>query len=80
MGVVDLENGKLLQHDSSLLMTQYTNAIYVPNYHNVFLEQTVKKILPDEETRESFMRFLGYTITASICEDSMVPVAMAKAL
>ena len=68
-GVVDLENGKLLQHDSSLLMTQCTNAIYVPNFHSDFLEQTIKQILPDEETRESFIRFLGYAITASIREE-----------
>ena len=68
-GVIDLETGKLLQHDSNLLMTQCTNAIYVPNYHNDFLEQTIKQILPDEETRESFMRFLGYAITASIREE-----------
>ena len=68
-GVVDLENGKLLQHDSSLLMTQCTNAIYVPNFHSDFLEQTIKQIMPDEETRESFIRFLGYAITASIREE-----------
>ena len=68
-GVVDLETGKLLQHDSSLLMTQCTNAIYVPNYHNEFLEQVIRQILPDDDTRESFLRFLGYAITASIREE-----------
>ena len=68
-GVIDLETGKLLQHDSNLLMTQCTNAIYVPNYHNELVEATIRQILPDDETRESFLRFLGYAITGLIKEE-----------
>ena len=69
LGVIDLETEKLLQHDSSLLMTQCTNAIYVPNYHNELVENTIKQILPDDETREGFLLFLGYAITGLIKEE-----------
>ena len=68
-GVIDLETGKLMQHDSNLLMTQCTNAIYVPNYHNEFVEATLRQILPDDETREGFLRFSGYSITGLIKEE-----------
>ena len=68
-GVVDLETGKLMQHDSSFLMTQCTNASYFPNYHNPFVEATIAQILPDDETRECFLLFLGYAISGSIKEE-----------
>ncbi|MBR1859714.1 MAG: hypothetical protein IJ797_09460, partial [Selenomonadaceae bacterium] len=68
-GVIDLETGKLLQHDSNFLMTQCTNAIYVPNYHNELVEATIRQIMPDDETRESFLLFLGYAITGLIKEE-----------
>ena len=68
-GVIDLETGKLIQHDSSLLMTQCTNTEYIPNYHNEFLEKTIKEILPDDETRIGLMKFLGYGLSGVITEE-----------
>ena len=68
-GVVDLETGKLMQHDSSLLMTQCTNAYYIPNYHNELLERTLHQIIPDEETFDQFFLFLAYGLTGLTDEE-----------
>ena len=68
-GVVDLETGKLMQHDSSLLMTQCTHAYYIPNYHNELLERTLHQIIPDEETFDQFFLFLAYGLTALTDEE-----------
>ena len=68
-GVVDLETGKLMQHDSSLLMTQCTNAYYIPNYHNELLEQTLHQIILDEETLDQFLLFLAYGLTGLTDEE-----------
>ena len=68
-GVVDLETGKLMQHDSSLLMTQCTNAYYIPNYHNELLEQTLHQIIPDEETLYQLLLFFAYGLTGLTDEE-----------
>lgn len=68
-GVVDLITGKLMPHDSNLLMTQCTNAYYIPNYHNELLETTLRQIIPDEETFDQFFKFLAYGLTGLTDEE-----------
>lgn len=68
-GVVDLQTGKLYPHDSKLLMTQCINAEYRAGYRNERVDQFLREILPDEETLQALLRFLGYALTGEINEE-----------
>lgn len=68
-GVVDLETKKLYPHDPDLLLTQQVHAEYKPAHHNDVVDNFFKTILPDEETRLAFLRFLGYGLTGEINEE-----------
>ena len=68
-GVVDLQTGKLYQHDSKLLTTQMINAEYRAGYQNDRVDKFLHEILPDEETLQALLRFLGYCLTGSIKEE-----------
>ena len=62
-GVVDLQTGDLLPHDSELLLTQCVNAEYHKGYHNEVVDKFLQDILPDEDTRNALLRYLGYCLT-----------------
>ena len=68
-GVVDLQDGKLYPHDSSLLITQKANGIYQPHYRNPIVDKFLMDILPDDDTRAALIRFLGYSLTGSCQEE-----------
>ena len=65
-GVVDLETGKLYQHDAKLLMTQTLNAAYRAGYHSDVTEKFLNEIITDEETLAAVMRYLGYCLTGEV--------------
>ena len=65
-GVVDLETGILYPHDPTKLLTQTINAEYRPNYHNEVVENFLREILPDDETRLALLRYLGYCLTGEV--------------
>lgn len=67
--VVDLETGKSYPHDSKLLMTQCINAEYRAGYRNERVDKFLSEILPDEETLQALLRFLGYCLTGDISEE-----------
>ena len=63
-GVVNLETGELLPHDPKLLITQSVNAEFVQNCpKNEIVDKFFCDILPDEETRNALLRYLGYCLT-----------------
>ena len=68
-GVVDLQTRKLYPHDSKLLMTQCINAEYRAGYRNERVDKFLSEILPDEETLQALLRFLGYALTGEINEE-----------
>ena len=68
-GVVDLETGLLYPHNSKLLLTQCVNAEYRAGLQNDDLNKFLKSILPDEETLQSLLRFLGYCLTGEVNEE-----------
>ena len=68
-GVVDLETGRLMQHDSSLLFTLCTGAKYHTGYRSEAINTFLKQIIPDEETLEALLLYLSYCLTASTREE-----------
>ena len=68
-GIVNLETGKLIPHDSKRLFTQITGAEYEKGYRSAIFDEFLSQILPDEETREALLLFLGYCLTGSVREE-----------
>lgn len=68
-GVIDLETGNLMAHDSKLLFTQIAGAEYREGYRCDIFDEFLAQILPDEETREALLLFLGYSLTGSVREE-----------
>lgn len=68
-GVVDLQTGKLYPHDSKLLLTQCVNAEYRAGYKNERVDKFLREILPDNETLQAVLRYLGYTMTGDCSEE-----------
>lgn len=68
-GVVDLQTGILYPHDSKLLLTQCVNAVYRAGYTNDRVDKFLREILPDAQTLQALLRFLGYCLTGSVQEE-----------
>lgn len=68
-GIVDLQTGKLNQHDSKLLITQMINAEYRAGYRNSKVDKFLREVLPDENTLQALLRFLGYCLTGEVSEE-----------
>lgn len=68
-GIVELETGRLMFHDSKRLFTQITGAEYEKGYRSAIFDEFLSQILPDEETREALLLFLGYCLTGSVREE-----------
>ena len=67
-GVIDLETGRLMDRDKSLLFTLCTGAKYHAGYHSEAIDTFLKQIIPDEATLEALLLYLGYCLTASTRE------------
>ena len=65
-GVVDLQNGKIYGHAPDLLLTQQINFPYSPDFHSELVDNFFSSILPDEDTREAVLLWLGYCLTGDI--------------
>ena len=69
-GVVNLQDAKFFENvDPALLITQKTNAAYLPNARDTIVDNFLRSILPDEETRAALVRFLGYSLTGYVSEE-----------
>ncbi len=62
-GVIDLQDGRLMQADPSLLITQQVNAVYNPNVDCSEIEKFISGIMPNEETAAGLRCWLGYSLT-----------------
>ena len=62
-GVVDLRTGNLMPADPSLYLTQQAPVIYKPSARSPIFEQFITSVLPDPDTREAVLRYLGYCLT-----------------
>jgi putative DNA primase/helicase len=71
-GVLDLETGRLREHDSSLLMTQQAPVAWAgDNAPAPRWEAFLARVQPDEELRDYLARAIGYTLTGSTAEQVM---------
>ena len=71
-GVVDLQTGKLYQQDSKYLITQQCRAAYDPNAKSELVDKFFRDIMPDEETRNGLLRWLGYCLSGEVDEEKFM--------
>ena len=62
-GVVDLRTGRLIPADPNLYLTQQAPVMYKPYARSPLFEKFIIDILPDPDTREAVLRYLGYCLT-----------------
>lgn len=65
-GVVDLETGKLYDHNKSLLLTQKIDVDYRAGYRNGIVEKFLHDIQPDADDLLALQVFFGYCLTGEI--------------
>ena len=70
-GVVDLETGKLMQAAPELLLSKQANAAYIKDAPAPLFENFMQQILPDAETRETMLCYLGYCLTGLTVEEKV---------
>ena len=62
-GIIDLRNGKFMPANPSLNLAQQAPVAYNPYARSPIFEQFITDILPDPDTREAVLRYLGYCLT-----------------
>ena len=62
-GVIDLRTGKLLSASPNFYLTQQAPVVYRPKTRSPIFEQFITSVLPDPDTREAVLRYLGYCLT-----------------
>lgn len=70
-GVIDLTNGNIYPHDPSLLLMQQAPVYYDPSAPSPMWLTYLNQCQPDVLMRDYLQRILGYSLTASIAEQSM---------
>lgn len=69
-GIIDLSTGKLLDFAPELFLTKQCPIIYKgTEYHSKEFNNFMLSILPDEQTRQAVLRFLGYCLTGDVSEE-----------
>ena len=67
-GVIDLRTGEFRNADSKDHITLQIPVIYNPNATCPLFDSFIKQILPDKETRNAVLRYLGYCLTGETRE------------
>lgn len=67
-GIIDLERGWLLPHQSEKLLTKLAPVPYAQGAPAPRWKQFLQEVLPDPEVRAFFKRVVGYTLTGSTRE------------
>ena len=62
-GVINLKTGELMPANPGLYLTQQAPVMYNIHARSPFFEQFIMDILPDPDTREAVLRYLGYCLT-----------------
>ena len=62
-GVIDLRTGELLPADPNLYLSKQAPVMYNPYARSPIFEQFITSVLPDPDTREAVLRYLGYCLT-----------------
>lgn len=64
-GILNLDTGELLPHDSSYLCTKKMNASYQPDAASPRWDEYLATVIPDPELRDFTQRMAGYTMTGN---------------
>lgn len=73
-GVVDLSTGRLMDVAPELLLTQQCAAVYNPKCTDKLFATFLESVLPDTETREVVISYLGYTLTADVSAEKYLNI------
>jgi len=71
-GTIDLRTGKLREHRREDLITKLAPVEYDPGAEAPAWEDTLRRLLPSEELRGFFQRFVGYCLTGDVSEQVLV--------
>ena len=71
-GIVNLRTGELLPHNAEHYITHYADVDYDPNAQSDVVDNFLQSILPDADTRSAILRYLGYALTGSVDEESVM--------
>lgn len=71
-GTVDLRTGELRTHSQSDMITRIANVEYDPEASCERWETFLDQIMPDVQMRDWLQRFMGYALTGSIDEQSLM--------
>lgn len=70
-GVLDLETGELLPHNPAQRFMKCTRAAYDRKPHSTLWADTMRQIIPNEETRNYVQRLAGYCLYGDIKEEKI---------
>lgn len=63
-GIVNLRTGELMKHDKSLLLSQVTGCDFATEKReDLLFQRFIERIMPDPDTRQFLLRFVGYSLT-----------------
>lgn len=65
-GTLDLRTFELRDHDPADMLTQVTNAPYIPDAQSDLWDQFLDTALPDVEVREYLQRLIGYSLVGEV--------------
>jgi putative DNA primase/helicase len=71
-GVINLRNGELLPHDPKYFMTKICKVDYVQKAPIGLWQESLAKIMPDQNTRDFIQRFAGYSLTGNTREEKFL--------
>lgn len=70
-GVLDLKTLELKEHDPALRLTKMTGASYDPKASRERWTKFLEEVLPDEEVRGYFQRFVGLSLIGKVLEHTL---------
>ena len=68
-GVVDLKTYTFHPHDPSHLWTKIANVTYDPNAKSEIWDRFIESVIPDEQSRLDFQKYMGYCLSGSVEEE-----------
>lgn len=68
-GTIDLQTGELLPASPEHLITRQAPVTYRPGYRSPVVDSFLESTIPDEDTRNALLRYLGYAATGEVCEE-----------
>lgn len=68
-GTIDLQTGELLPASPEHMITRQAPVTYRPGYHSPVVDNFLESTVPDENTRNALLRYLGYAATGEVCEE-----------